>query len=187
MHPMVLLLVVLLAVSIAAPAWMFLRRQGQSQAREQRLRAAQEAVVGELLLQGTVQARPGERVRIASAGQEVVAYASWVAERLEPTDVPLFQTLDLEIRAAPFDLVTAEGSFAVVGRPAGISDLVEVGYPGPRTVIVAAGDVVSILGVVTEEADHRGFFGDYILVTASPEAWLAAVGEGPFPSLPEGW
>lgn len=186
-HPVYLLLLVLLLVSVAGPAWMFLRREGTADAREQRLRSAQAAKAGERVLEGTVAARPDERVVVEPDGEEYVAYASWMAERMQPTDLPIFQTLDLEVRAAPFDLVTSEGRFAVEGHPAGISDLVEMAYPGPRLVSVTDGDRVSILGEVTDRDGHPGFHGEYILVTASVEQWLASLGDGPYPSMPSNW
>ena len=186
-HPVYLLLLFLLLVSIAGPTWMFLRRQGETDAWERRLRNAQLAASGERLLQGTVQARPGEGVRAEPNGEEYVAYASWMAERMQPTDLPIFQTLNLEARAARFDLATPQGRFAVEGYPVGISDLVKMAYPGPRLVKVTDGDRVSILGEVTERDGQPGFFGEYILVTASAEEWFSALGDGPYPSMPSQW
>lgn len=153
----------------------------------ERLRAAREASSGERLLQGRVEARAGASVEAPETGERLVAYARWVSERIEPSRTPLFRTDDLELRAAPFDLVTPEGRFAVDGNAVGISDLTEVAYPGPRLVAIADGDVVSVLGRVTEGPDGAGFHGDYVVVTATVDEWLAAAGGGPYPSLPEGW
>jgi hypothetical protein len=186
-HPLYLLLLLVLLVSIAVPTLMFLRRQGEADAWEQRLRSAQLAVSGERLLQGTVQARPGERVVAEADGEEYVAYASWLAERMQPTDLPIFQTLNLEVRAARFDLVTPQGRYSVEGYPVGISDLIKMAYPGQRLVKVTDGDRVSILGEVTERDGRPGFFGEYILVTATMEEWLGALGDGPYPSMPGHW
>jgi hypothetical protein len=186
-HPVYLFLLFLILVSIAGSTWMFLRRQGEADAWERRLRNAQVGEAGERLLQGTVQARPGERVLAEADGEEYVAYASWMAERMQPTDLPIFQTLNLEIRAARFDLVTPQGRFAVEGYPVGISDLIKMAYPGQRLVKVADGHQVSILGEVTVRDGRPGFFGEYILVTATVEEWLGALGDLPYPSMPSQW
>lgn len=183
----VLLILGLILVSSLASLGLWLGRSNRTQGLEERLRAAREAEAGERLLEGRVEARPGQAVAAPEGGEEVVAYASWTSERIEPSRLPAFRTLDLELRAAPFDLVTPEGRFAVDGTPLGISDLVEIAFPGDRLVAVEDGDRVSVLGTVTGGPGGAGVHGDFILVTATADEWMAALGDGPYPSLPEGW
>ncbi|MCG6958136.1 MAG: hypothetical protein LJF04_19275 [Gemmatimonadetes bacterium] len=184
---LVLLLVGLILAGSLVSLGLRLRSQGQNDAWTERLRSAREATSGERLLEGTVRARTGEAVEAPETGEDLVAYAHWISERLQPSRTPIFQTSDLELRAAPFDLVTPEGRFAVDGTPVGISDLKAVAYSGPRLVAIRNEEVVSILGQITDGPGGAGFHGDYAMVSATVDEWLAAVGGGPYPSLPAKW
>lgn len=183
---LIALIVLIVAGSLASVA-LRLRSRGHAAAWEQRLRTARDATSGERLLQGTVQSRPGESVKAPTTGENLVAYAHWSSERLQPSRTPVFQTSDLEIRAAPFDLVTPDGRFAVDGHAVGISDLQQISYSGPRLVAIREGDVVSVLGQVSDGPGGAGFHGDYEIVEGTADQWLAAMRHGPYPSLPDTW
>jgi hypothetical protein len=103
------------------------------------------------------------------------------------TTTPILRAEGLRFGFAPFELETGEGVLVVDGELRGVSDLVrrEQGPPGEVEVAIAPGDLVSVLGPITERNGRRGFFGPLIVVRGTFDEWHALVAKASVASIPD--